>query len=52
MIVELQGGVALATRKDAIRPGNAKRSAIRKILAAAATRYEELIALWEKAHEG
>lgn len=53
-IVELREGgeVALAARKDAIRPGNAKRTAVTKILATAAIHYDELIELWEKAHEG
>jgi hypothetical protein len=42
--------VALADRKDAVRPSNAKRSGIRKILIAAALHFEELVALWEKIH--
>ena len=52
MIVDLlsNGSVALADRKDAIRPGNAKRADVRKILNAAAKHYTELTALWEKIH--
>ena len=48
-IVELRidGNVALANRDDAIRPANAKRSDVRKILRAAAEHFEELAALWE-----
>jgi hypothetical protein len=44
------GDVALAERKDAIRPGNAKREDVRKILRLAARHYDELVALWEKMH--
>jgi hypothetical protein len=52
VIVDLlsNGSVALADRKDAIRPGNAKRADVRKILNAAAKHYTELTALWEKIH--
>lgn len=42
--------VALADRKDAIRPGNAKRADVRKILDAAAEHFGDLVALWEKIH--
>jgi len=42
--------VALADRPDAIRPGNAKRSSVRRILNTAAVYFDELIALWEKMH--
>ena len=42
--------VALADRPDAIRPGNAKRSSVRRILNTAAEYFDELIALWEKMH--
>ena len=41
--------VALAKRADAIRPGNAKRSAVKKILSTAALHSEELVELWEEA---
>jgi Domain of unknown function (DUF4160) len=40
--------VALAKRSDAIRPANAKRSDVKKILRAAAKHFDELTALWEK----
>ena len=48
-IVDLRtdGAVSLATREDAIRPANAKRSDVRKILNAAADNSDELMALWE-----
>jgi hypothetical protein len=44
------GDVALADRKDAIRPGDAKRADVRKILDAAAEHFDDLVALWEKIH--
>jgi hypothetical protein len=49
-IVDLRmaGTVALAKRNDAIRPGNAKRSEVKKILSAAALHFEELVELWEE----
>jgi len=46
----LNGNVALAARKDAVRPANAKRSTVKKILTAAALHFEELVALWEEIH--
>ena len=48
-IVDLcwDGSVKLANRDDAIRPANAKRSDVKKILRAAAEHFEELAALWE-----
>lgn len=51
-IIDLRAGgaVSLATREDAIRPGNAKRSDVRKILNAAADNFDELAALWEAIH--
>jgi hypothetical protein len=51
-IVDLQkdGTVALAERKDAIRPANAKKTDVKKILTAAAQHFEELTALWEEIH--
>lgn len=51
-IVDLRpdGNVALAERWDAVRPGNAKRSDVRKILEAAAAHFAELAALWEGIH--
>jgi len=52
VIVDLKtnGDVDLAARKDAIRPQNAKRSDVRKILNAAAAHFEELGRLWESIH--
>ena len=52
VIVDLRpdGNVALADRKDAIRPTNAKRSDVKKILSAAAQHFDELVALWEVIH--
>jgi len=52
VIVDLRidGRIALAERNDAIRPGNAKRSDVRKILNEAALHFEELAALWEAIH--
>jgi hypothetical protein len=52
IIVDLgiDGTVRLADRDDCIRPGNAKRSDVRKILDAATECFEELVALWEKMH--
>jgi hypothetical protein len=41
------GNIALADRKDAVRPATAKRSDIRKILNEAVLHFEELVALWE-----
>lgn len=52
MIVDLlpDGNVALADRKDAIRPRAAKRSDIKKVLSSAASHFDELNALWEEIH--
>ena len=51
-IVDLRpdGTVSLANRTDAIRPSNGSKSDVRHILAVAADRFDELIALWEKHH--
>jgi hypothetical protein len=43
--------VALADRPDAIRPGNAKRNSVRRILRIAAEHFDELVRLWEKMHD-
>ena len=52
-VVDLRAGtVALAERNDAVRPANARRSDVRKILLAAAEHYEELAALWERIYGG
>ena len=48
--VGLDGRVALADRPDCIRPGNAKRSDVRKVLGSAAKCFDELVSLWEKMH--
>ena len=42
--------VALADRVNAVRPANAKRSDVRKILRAARKHFDELVALWEETH--
>jgi hypothetical protein len=42
--------VAIADRADCVRPGNAKRSDVRKILTVAAEYFDELVLLWEKMH--
>jgi hypothetical protein len=42
------GNVTLANRRDCIRPRNAKRSDVRRILDIAALHFEELLHLWEK----
>jgi len=51
-IVDLRadGTIALAGRKDAVRPPNAKRSDIRRVLDTAAAHFDELTALWEGIH--
>ena len=53
VIVDLRANrtVALADRPDAIRPGNAKRSSVRRALDGAAEHFDELAALWEKMHD-
>jgi hypothetical protein len=40
----------LAERDDAVRPANAKRSDVKKILMGAALHFEELVGLWEETH--
>jgi len=40
--------VSLAVRPDAIRPPNAKRSSVRRILNVAAEHFDQLVVLWEK----
>jgi len=52
VVVDLRvdGTVGLADRDDAIRPANAKRSDVRKILQVAADHFEELAGLWEAIH--
>lgn len=46
--LRMDGTVALAKLDDAIRPVNAKRSEVRKILSAAALHFEEIVELWEE----
>jgi len=52
VIIDLlaDGTVRLARRKDAVQPGNAKRSDVRKILNAAAEHFEGIAAAWEEMH--
>jgi hypothetical protein len=51
-IVDLRndGTVALASRKDAVMPANAKRSDVKKILKVAASHFDALVAEWERMH--
>jgi hypothetical protein len=44
------GDVALANRKDPVRPAGASRSDVRHVLAVAARHFDELVQLWEKHH--
>jgi len=48
--LRMDGSVALAKRTDAIRPANAMRSDVKRILSAAALHFEELARLWEGIH--
>jgi hypothetical protein len=48
--IGIDGNIALTDRPDCIRPGNAKRSDVRKILRSAAEHFDELVSLWEKMH--
>lgn len=52
VIVDLRPNrtVALADRRDVIRPGNAKYSSVRRVLNTAAEHFDELVALWERMH--
>jgi len=52
VIVDLlaDGTVRLTRRKDAVQPGNAKRSDVRKILNAAAEHFEAIADAWEEMH--
>jgi hypothetical protein len=54
VIVDLlsNGNVAVANRKDVVRPSDAKRSDVRKILTDAALNFEVLATLWEGIHGG
>jgi hypothetical protein len=48
--LRLDGTLAISNRNDAIRPADAKRSDVKKILNKAALHFEELAELWEKIH--
>ena len=48
--IGIDGNVSLADRPDSIRPGNAKRSEVRRILRSAARNSDELVIFWEKMH--
>lgn len=48
--LKLDGTVSLAARTDAIRPGNASKSDVRRVLAVAAKHFLVLVALWERHH--
>lgn len=48
--LRLDSNVSLASRGDAIRPGNASKSDVRHVLATAAAHFDELVFLWEKHH--
>jgi hypothetical protein len=52
VIVDLLPGgkIRKSRRKDAIRPANAKRNVVRRILGVAATHSTELMLLWEATH--
>jgi hypothetical protein len=53
VVVDLRsdGSIALAKRQDAVRPANAKRSDVKKVLRAAAEHFEELATLWREVRE-
>jgi hypothetical protein len=52
IIIELgiDGKVRLSNRKDAVRPANAKKADIGKLLTKAAEHFDDLIELWERVH--
>jgi len=52
VIVDLaaDGTVRLADRVDAIQPGNAKRSDVRRVLQMAAEHFDALVDAWEAMH--
>jgi hypothetical protein len=52
VIVDLLAGgkIRKSRRKDAVRPANAKRSLVRRILGVAAAHSTELKLLWEATH--
>jgi hypothetical protein len=53
VIVDLlpDGNVAQWKRRDAVRPADAKRNEVRRVLTAATAHAAELNALWEATHE-
>jgi hypothetical protein len=52
VILELckDGRIRIADRDDAIRPGDAKRNQIRRIVDVASQHFDDLSELWEEAH--
>lgn len=48
--LRVDGYVALADRHDCLRPANARRSDVRRILRITAKHFDELVSLWEKMH--
>jgi hypothetical protein len=42
--------VVQANRTNAVRPGNARRGDVKRILQVAAAHFDELLKLWEQAH--
>jgi Domain of unknown function (DUF4160) len=48
--ISIDGNIALADRPDCIRPRNAKRGDVRRVLRSAAEHFDELVSLWEKMH--
>jgi hypothetical protein len=48
--LRLDGTVSLSRRNDAIRPSDAKRSDVKKILHVAALYFAEIEELWEEIH--
>ncbi len=48
--LRLDGKVSLADRTDAASPSNGSKADVRHVLATAATRFDELVALWERHH--
>jgi hypothetical protein len=52
VILELcvDGTIRIADREDAIRPGDAKKNQIRRIINVANQHFDDLSELWEEAH--
>lgn len=52
VIIDLlpSGDVDLAKRQNPIKPCNAKRADVRKVLSSAADNFEALLTLWERTH--